>query len=335
MSSQILLRLLQYTLSVAAFAAASTTAAETYANRAEVRSFVADMVKRHGFNRRSLEKLFAQAAYQDNVVTLMTPLPPEQRSWQNYRGNFVTPRRIEGGVEFWRRNASVLTRAASKYGVPPEIIVAIIGIETQYGRNTGGFKVLDALATLAFDYPRRSDYFRSELEQFLLYTREARLEPASLRGSYAGAIGIPQFMPGTIRRYAVDFDSDGRRDLHGSTADAIGSVANFLANHGWVPGAPIAFPTRVESEAHRRFIDGGVDPIRRVAELREFAIEVDQSVDGETACVLIELESPDAQSEYLVGLENFYVLTRYNRSSFYAAAVLQLADAVKTAYRTP
>jgi membrane-bound lytic murein transglycosylase B len=305
---------------------------QTYADRKEVRQFVAEMVERHGFKRRDLEKLFAETAYQENVVTLMTPLPPGERSWQTYRGNFLTPRRIEGGVEFWRRHPGALKRAAATYGVPPEIIVAIIGIETQYGRNTGNFKVIDALATLAFDYPRRADYFRSELEHFLLYTREAGIAPTSLKGSYAGAIGIPQFMPGTIRRYAVDFDRDGRRDLAASATDAIGSVGNFLASHGWIAGAPIAFPAAVDDEARARFIDGGVDPVHRVAELREFSVAFSESIDGETPCVLVELESPDAPSAYLVGLENFYVLTRYNRSSFYAAAVLQLAEAVKTAF---
>jgi len=307
--------------------------AQTYADRDEVREFVNEMVTRHGFKRRDLERIFAQATYQDSVVTLMTPLPPGERSWQSYRANFLTPRRIEGGVEFWRRHAKVLARAASTYGVPAEIVVAIIGIETEYGRNTGGFKVIDALATLTFDYPRRADFFRSELEQFLLYARESRLDPTSLRGSFAGAIGIPQFMPGTIRRYGIDFDRDGKRNLRDSPADAIGSVANFLARHGWVVGAPIAFPARSESDASRRLVNGGVEPLQRAQELRELAVEFDESVDSETPCVLIELESPDAPPEYLVGLENFYVLTRYNRSSFYAAVVWDLAKAVKLAYR--
>jgi membrane-bound lytic murein transglycosylase B len=226
-------------------------------------------------------------------------------------------------------------RAADTYGVPPEIVVAIIGVETQYGVNTGSYRVLDALATLAFDYPRRAAYFRSELEQFLLFARESQTDAASFRGSYAGAIGIPQFMPGSIRRFAVDFDGDGRRDLRGSPADAIGSVANFLRVHGWAAGAPIAGPARVPGLRARILIDGGVDPLFRADELRELKVEFADAIDDETPSVLIELASPDAPPEYLVGFWNFYVLTRYNRSSFYAAAVLELAQNVKAAYGSP
>jgi membrane-bound lytic murein transglycosylase B len=266
------------------------------------------------------------------VLTLMTPAPPGQRSWQTYRANFLSARRVETGAAFWRQNAKALERAASAYGVPPEIIVAIIGVETEYGRNTGSFRVLDALATLAFDYPRRAEYFRSELEQFLLLAREARADAGSFRGSYAGAIGIPQFMPGSIRRYAVDFDGNGRIDLRGSPADAIGSVANFLAQHGWLPGAPIAMPAEVTGDRYQLAADGGVDPERTAAELREADVAFDESVGDETPSVLIELDSPDAPSEFLVGFQNFYVLTRYNRSSFYAAAVRELAAEIKAAY---
>jgi membrane-bound lytic murein transglycosylase B len=309
--------------------------AQTYADHPEARKFVAEMVERHGFGRRDLERVFADARYLDSVVTLITPLPPGERSWQSYRDLFVTPRRIEAGAQFWRRNARALVRAADTYGVPPEIVVAIIGVETQYGVNTGSYRVLDALATLAFDYPRRAAYFRSELEQFLLFARESQTDAASFRGSYAGAIGIPQFMPGSIRRFAVDFDGDGRRDLRGSPADAIGSVANFLRVHGWAAGAPIAVPARVPGLRARILIDGGVDPLFRADELRELKVEFADAIDDETPSVLIELASPDAPPEYLVGFWNFYVLTRYNRSSFYAAAVLELAQNVKAAYGSP
>jgi membrane-bound lytic murein transglycosylase B len=314
--------------------AAGQTAARgpTYADRPEVHAFVVEMAERHGFSARELERVLGGARYLDSVVTLMTPAPPGVRSWQNYRANFTNPRRIEAGAEFWRRHAAALGRAESVYGVPPEIVVAIIGVETEYGRNTGSFRVLDALATLAFDYPRRAEYFRSELEQFLLLARESRSDAAAFRGSYAGAIGIPQFMPGSIRRYAVDFDGDGRLDLRASAGDAIGSVANFLAQHGWLAGAPAAVGAAVNGERHRLLVGGGVDPVYRAGELREVGVTFDEAVDDETACVLIELESPDTPSEYLVGLQNFYVLTRYNRSSFYAGAVLELAAAVKAAY---
>ncbi len=320
-------------LLAAALGAAGTVNAQTYADRTETREFMVEMVKRHGFKQRELERLFAQARFEPSIITLMTPAVPGTRSWQSYRANFVNQHRIDAGVEFWRQHARVLLRAFDTYGVPPEIVVAIIGVETQYGRNVGGYRVLDALATLAFDYPPRADYFRSELEQFLLFARESHLDATNLRGSYAGAIGIPQFMPGTIRRYGIDFDHDGRRDLQASAADAIGSVANFLASHGWIPGAPVAFPAQVSGERYRLVADGGVEPVYRAEELRELDVAFDESVPADMTSVLIELESPDAAPEYVVGLQNFYVLTRYNRSSFYAAVVCELAAAVKTAYR--
>jgi membrane-bound lytic murein transglycosylase B len=319
-------------VALTAVLAAAPCAAQTYADRADVKAFATEMVERHGFRQGELERVLGGARYLDSVVTLMTPGPATQRSWQAYRTNFLNPRRVEAGVAFWRRHAAVLDRAATVYGVPPEIIVAIIGVETEYGRNTGSFRVLDALATLAFDYPRRAEFFRGELEQFLLLARESRTDAASFRGSYAGAIGIPQFMPGSIRRYAVDFDGDGRLDLRASNADAIGSVANFLAEHGWLAGAEVAVPAEVTGERYRLLVDGGIETVYRAAELREADVAFDEAIDADTPSVLIELESPDAASEYRVGLQNFYVLTRYNRSSFYASAVRELAAAVKAAY---
>jgi len=315
----------------AMLAAAAPAAAQTFAGRADVGAFIAEMVERHAFARSDLERLFAAARYQDSVVTLITPLPAGTRSWRVYRANFVNPRRVQAGVQFWRANAAALDRAAQAFGVPPEIVVAIIGVETEFGRNQGTFRVLDALATLAFDYPRRGDYFRGELEQYLLLARESRLDATAVRGSFAGAIGIPQFMPGSIRRFGVDFDGDGRRDLRGSAADAIGSVANFLSEHGWVSGAPIAAAARVEGEGYREFVDGGVVPMHRADVLRAAAVAFDESIPAEAPGVLVELESPDEPPVYLVGLQNFYALTRYNRSSFYAAAVVELAEAVRAA----
>jgi len=311
---------------------AAPCSAQTYADRADVKAFATEMTERHGFRQGEIERVLGGARYLDSVLTLMTPGPATQRSWQAYRANFLNPQRVDAGVAFWRRYAAMLDRATRVYGVPPEIVVAIIGVETEYGRNTGSFRVLDALATLAFDYPRRGEFFRGELEQFLLLARESRADAGSFRGSYAGAIGIPQFMPGSIRRYAVDFDGDGRLDLRASAADAIGSVANFLAQHGWLAGAEIAVPAEVTGERYRLLVDGGVEAIYRAEELREADVAFDAGVDGDTPSVLIELESPDAPSEYLVGLQNFYVLTRYNRSIFYAAAVRELAAAVKAAY---
>ncbi|MBI2315849.1 MAG: lytic murein transglycosylase B [Betaproteobacteria bacterium] len=311
---------------------AASWARGTYSQRDEVRQFVAEMVERHGFKRRELNALFGRVRYQPAIIRAMT-LPPEAplRAWQNYRAMLVNPQRIEGGVRFSARHAEALARAAGEFGIPAEILVAILGIETVYGRNMGAYRVIDALATLAFDYPRRAEYFRGELENYLLHARDAGIDALAVRGSYAGAIGIPQFMPGSYRRFALDYDGDGQRDLSGSPTDAIGSVANFLKAHGWEAGAAIAVPARVAGEAYRLLLDAGIKPLYRLAELGFFAVSGAEALPGDSLCALIELETPGQASEYWIGLHNFYVLTRYNRSSFYAMAVLELAREIAQA----
>jgi membrane-bound lytic murein transglycosylase B len=268
------------------------------------------------------------------VQTCALPIStePQARSWQAYRALFLTPQRIEAGAEFRQRHRQSLARATELYGVPEEIIVAIIGVETVYGRNTGGYRVIDALTTLAFDYRPRAEFFRAELEHFLLYARDAGIDTLALKGSYAGAIGIPQFMPGSYRRYAVDLDGDGRQDLSGSFADAIGSVANFLKSHGWETGQPVAFPAQVQGENYRKLVDAGIKPVYRCSDFAGFNVSAGGETGPDTPCALIELPTPGEASQYLAGRNNFYVLTRYNRSSLYAAAVLDLAQAVKSAY---
>ena len=303
-----------------------------YAERKDVREFIAQMVRKHGFVAAELRALFGRARYQASVIAAITPPPePRARSWDDYRALFLTPERIQSGVIFSVKQRDALALAAARYGVPEEIIVAIIGVETVYGRNTGSYRVIDALTTLAFDYPPRAEFFRGELENFLLYARDAGIDTLALKGSYAGAIGIPQFMPGSYRRYAVDFDGDGRQDLSGSYADAIGSVANFLKAHGWEPGAPVAYAARVRGDDYRGLVDSGIKPGYRFGELANFGVSAEGTAPADAPCALIELGTPQQASEYLVGFNNFYVLTRYNRSSMYAAAVLELAQAVKAA----
>ena len=235
--------LLALLLFLSATGASSATPDRPYGKRAEVEEFVRDMVRKHGFVEKELRYLFARARREPAILSAITPpKEPKARSWQLYRSRFVTEGRIAEGAEFARRHAAALARASAEHGVPEEIIVAIIGVETIYGRNMGVWRVIDALSTLAFDYPPRAEFFRGELEQFLLYSRESGIDVFSVRGSYAGAIGIPQFMPGSYRRFAVDYDGDGVPNLRLSAADAIGSVANFLAKHGWQRGERIELP---------------------------------------------------------------------------------------------
>jgi len=323
---------LSFSLSFSANAVAAGPATP-YAQRGDVRQFIDEMVDRHGFVRKELRTLFSRARFQPAIIKAITPpIEPRARSWQAYRALFLTPQRIEAGAEFRQRHAVALAHASELYGVPEEIIVAIIGVETVYGRNTGSYRVIDALSTLAFDYRPRAEFFRSELEHFLLYAREAGIDTLALKGSYAGAIGIPQFMPGSYRRYAVDLDGDGRQDLSGSFADAIGSVANFLKAHGWETGRPAAFPAQVQGENYRKLVDAGIKPIYRCGDFAGFNVSTGGETDPDAPCALIELVTPGESSQYLAGLNNFYVLTRYNRSSLYAAAVLDLAQAVKSVY---
>lgn len=312
----------------------SGTGPGNYAKRADVGEFIAQMVNRHGFVAGELHTLFSKARHRRAIIRAMSP-PAEAavRSWHAYRNLFVNRERIEAGAHYLKQHGAALSRAVQEFGVPAEIIVAILGVETVYGRNMGTHRVIDALATLAFDFPPRAEFFRGELEQFLLYARENGIDVLAARGSYAGAFGIPQFMPGSYRRYALDYDGDGRSDLNSSPADAIGSVANYLGAHGWGTGQPIAARAQVNGKAFRSLIDAGIRPVFRVADLPAYGVTVrgdDRSVElpPDAGCALVELETPGRPSEYWVGLRNFYVLTRYNRSSFYAIAVLELARAI-------
>jgi len=310
-------------------APAAQAASKPYGKRADVHAFVREMVERHGFVERELAFLFSRARREPAILAAIAPpKDPKARSWPLYRARFVTESRIAEGAEFWRRNAEALERAAREHGVPEEIIVAIIGVETVYGRQMGSWRVIDALSTLAFDYPPRAEFFRGELEQYLLFAREQGVDVFSVKGSYAGAIGIPQFMPGSYRRYAVDFDGNGA-DLRASPADAVGSVANFLARHGWQRGERIQLPARVTGEAYRGLLEAGLEPSVRLADLKRYGVETRTDLALETPVALIELENAGAPAEYRLGLRNFFVLTRYNRSALYASAVYDLAQEIK------
>ena len=299
--------------------------------RDDVRAFIDEMEAKHGMKKEELLFLFSRTRFDPKIIKLITPpTAPRARSWANYRRSHVDDLRVQGGVALLQRYPAELARAEKEYGVPPEIIAAIIGVETVYGRVMGDYRVIDALTTLAFHYPRRAEYFRSELEQFLLLARDLEKDVFEPKGSYAGAIGIPQFMPGSWRRWAVDFDGDGKIDLRGSFVDAIGSVASFLKAHGWQAGQPIAAPAQVSGDLIQGLIDEGIEPKRKLAELIVAGVNAPKTESwSQSSAALIDLVTPDQPTEYLVGFNNFYVITRYNRSSFYATSVWQLAQMVK------
>jgi peptidoglycan lytic transglycosylase B len=335
-SARLAAGMLFFALAAATLSAPRAAAAPVnYAQRPEVRAFIAELVADEGFDARALRRLFAQARYKPTVVAAMSRPVLSAPKWYEFAPRFLDPERVDAGVAFWREHSGALNRARDEFGVPPEVIVAIIGVETYYGRNTGRYTVFDALTTLAFDYPRRAEFFRGELKQFLLLTREQGISPLAPKGSYAGAMGLPQFMPGSIRAYALDYDADGRVDLAAGVEDAIGSVAHFLVRHGWQAGQPIMTPGRIEAENPDALVaklDGGIADRRSLAEwardgITGFAFPGDVAPDPVGLLMLEEEAGPT----YWLVFNNWYVLTRYNRSPLYASAVWKLAQALKLA----
>lgn len=295
--------------------------------------FIDEMVEKHQFERAALRSLLTQAEHKQDIIDLMTR-PAERKPWFDYRPIFLTEARIKGGVKFWQEHRELLERAEREYGVPPHVVTAIIGVETFYGRHKGRHRVLDALSTLGFNYPPRASFFRGQLEQFLLMSREEQRDPLDFYGSYAGAMGMPQFIPSSFRAYAVDFDGDGKRDLWESHADIIGSVANYFAVHRWQAGAPVVSRATLASDVPQALIDKGVRPSLTAAELKQHGVRTAETLAGDGSFALIALDRNDAEKEYWVTMQNFYVITRYNRSQLYAMAVHQLSEAIRSAYTT-
>ena len=316
-------------LFLAVFAAAPAFGQASYDQRPEVRSFIRELAKKHGFVESELRSLFSRVERAEPILEAIRK-PPEPPVWRDYRALFLTDKRIEGGLAFWQAHQAVLARAEQEFGVPAQVMVAIIGVETFYGRNTGRWRVIDALTTLAFDYPPRARFFRSELEHYLLLARDNKQDVLSVRGSYAGAIGIPQFMPSSTRAYAVDFDRDGVIDLRASTEDAIGSVASFLSKHGWERGAPVQLKPELAGDAWRAYASTSSELKHALSDLRDAGVPLPEGIPPESRAALIDLGS-----EVRVGLKNFYVITRYNRSSLYAAAVADLAEALRASPQSP
>jgi membrane-bound lytic murein transglycosylase B len=297
-----------------------------------VDDFIGEMVKRHGFKRTDLAPLMEAATPLPKVLASMRR-PAEKKPWHQYRAIFLTPERTRAGIDFWVQHRSILEKVEQDYGVSPEVILAILGVETFYNRKTGDYRVLDALSTLAFQYPPRAAFFRSELEQFLLLTREQRLPPLSLKGSYAGAVGMPQFIPSSYRGYAVDFEGDGRADLWGSKGDVIASVANYFKRHGWATGEPVTVRARAGKDGFQRFVTEKLEPPRiPLDQLIKSGVVPEKNIDGNPLTSLVALDAEHGK-EYWICLNNFYVITRYNHSPLYAMAVYQLAEAIRDGYK--
>ena len=313
-----------------------------YSEREDAMQFAEDVAARRDLDPAWVRRMLGQAQNLAVVSRLMQPPPATQaKNWRVYRSRFIDATRIQAGVRFWQENSKTLERAEQEFGVPAEIIVGIIGVETIYGQQMGDFRIIDALATLAFDFPdshpraaERTRYFRGELEQFLAFHQAERTSPLRPRGSYAGAWGMPQFMPSSWARWAVDYDEDGRIDLWGSAADAIGSVANYFKGYGWNTGMPTHYPVRFDPA--KLNLEGllapDILPTFGVARFQEMgAVLEGPALEHQGPLALVELQNGGDAPSYVAGTENFYVITRYNWSSYYAMAVIELGREVKEA----
>ncbi len=354
--------ILMYMLALAAYAAAPAVSAAKaaakhtvsrttvkdaqqgvlYATRADAMLVADDIAQRRDLDREWVRSAIGQARYRPQIARWVLPAATgTAKNWRVYRSRFIDPVRIAAGVAFWQANAATLERAEREYGVPPEIIVGIIGVETIYGRDTGKFRVMDALATLSFDFPaahprarERREFFLGELEQLLSLAQRTGTDPLDFRGSYAGAMGMPQFMPSSWNKYAIDFDGDGQVDLSGSSADAIGSVANYFKAFGWQRGLPTHYPVRFDKATLDldALLVPDILPTFSVASFTaKGALLEGDGAQAKGPLALIELQNGNTEPTYVAGTENFYAITRYNWSSYYAMAVIELGREVAAA----
>lgn len=292
--------------------------------------FVTMMVEKHQFSATDITQTLAKAQKSEKILESIAK-PWEAKPWHQYYPIFLSEKRINKGVAFWQKHQLTLQRAEQELGVPAEIIVAIIGVETFYGSYKGKYPVLDALYTLGFYYPPRSKFFRSELEQLFLLAKEENFELSELMGSYAGAMGWGQFISSSYRHYAIDFDGDGVRDLLNNPVDAIGSVANYFKQHGWKQDQDIAFKAQIAGDKSQDLLYKSLSYKHRWAELKDAGVMVDAPIAADASAKLFAFEQPNSQ-EYWVGLKNFYVITRYNHSPLYAMAVFQLSQQIEQQY---
>jgi membrane-bound lytic murein transglycosylase B len=308
------------------------TAGADYSQSPLAKTFADDMANQYGFKREEVLRVLSQAERQQTILDAIARPAEKAKPWKDYRKQFVTNDRIQQGGAFWRDHAATLARAEREFGVPAQIVVAILGVETRYGRNMGSYRVLDALATLSFDYPPRADFFRSQLVEFLLMTREQKLAPERVLGSYAGAMGYGQFMPSSFRKYAVDFDGDGRIDVINDIDDAIGSIANYLSGYGWQRNAPLVVKASVKEPLPDGLLRETLEPVTPIGEYRRKNIVPLTPLPDNLNAALFMVEA-DAGNEYWLALNNFYVITRYNRSQMYALAAVQLSEEIAASWQ--
>lgn len=321
------LRIVLFLIASGFFINAQSATKVDYSQRAEVKIFIDEMVEQHDFDRTYLESRFSAAKRLDSILESIAKPAEKELTWKQYRPIFVTNKRSNKGKTFMAKHREILERAEKEFGVPVEIITAIIGVETYYGKHTGKYTIFDSLTTLGFDYPPRSAFFKSELKQFLLLSKEENIDVDDMTGSYAGAMGMPQFISSSYRRYAVDFDGDGKRDLWNSVPDVIGSVANYFSEHGWQEGESIVHPANVKNKSVVRE-KNALKPYATVGQLKNQGVDVRQDLDDKAQITLLRFKGKRGD-EYWAGLNNFYVITRYNHSALYAMAVYQLSEKIK------
>jgi len=312
--------------------AADPAKATGYSKHPEAQAFIQEMVAQ-GFERDELNRVLDQARKQQSILKAMSRPAERRLTWGKYRKIFLGQKRIDQGVAFWNEYSETLARAEKTYGVPAEIIVAIIGVETRYGRNMGSYRVLDALATLGFDYPKRGKFFRGQLKEYLLLAREEGLTDLTrLKGSYAGAMGFGQFIPSSFRNFAVDFDNDGKRDIWTNRVDAIGSVANYFNKHGWTTGAPVRASVTFKGPVQEEWVNQSLKPARTLAEWSALGVQSNEALGGSQKATLMGLKTGQ-DTQHWLGLHNFYVITRYNHSRLYASAVYELSQQLRDAVK--
>lgn len=311
------------------------TSATTFIQRSEVVSFVDTIALEHNIDKSQVLTAFSKIESSPEVLQRMSA-QYEALPWHKYKNMLVTEKRIQGGAKFWKEHAKLLKKADREYGIPAELIVALIGIESSYGKNPGKLPVLQTLATLAFDYPPRANFFKNELKEYIILITEQRLDPLELKGSYAGAMGMPQFIASSYRKYAVDFDNSGQIDLHNNVAHVIGSVANYLKSYGWQPKQDVVYKAITKGNAHKKLPVAARNnpvPVLSLQLLKQHGVVPNTKIKNSNANVALLEFHNGTEQEYWIALQNFYVITRYNNSSNYALAVHQLSLAIAKSYK--